>query len=78
MLSRVEFPPTACAGLRRGYIFKLTRASDGWQYSTPLVFQGNVTFPADGALALDAQGNLYGTTGSCGKYNQGTVWQFAP
>ncbi len=68
-----------CAGATgHGYIFKLTRASDGWEYSTPLVFQGNVTFPAGGALALDAQGNLYGTTGSCGKYKQGTVWQFTP
>jgi uncharacterized repeat protein (TIGR03803 family) len=68
-----------CAGsYGHGYIFKLTRASDGWQYSTPMVFQGNITFPAGGALALDAQGNLYGTTNSCGKYNQGTVWQFTP
>ena len=68
-----------CAGQTgHGYIFKMTWASDGWQYSTPLVFQGNITFPASGALALDAHGNLYGTTGSCGKYNQGTVWQFTP
>ncbi len=67
-----------CAGsYGHGYIFKLTRAS-GWQYSTPLVFQGNVTFPASGALALDKQGNLYGTTASCGKNNKGTVWQFTP
>jgi len=68
-----------CAGsYGHGYIFKLTRGSDGWQYSTPFVFQGNITFPASGALALDAQGNLYGTTNDCGKYNQGTVWQFSP
>ena len=68
-----------CAGAYgHGYIFKLTRVGDGWQYSTPLVFQGNVTFPASGALALDKQGNLYGTTASCGKNNMGTVWQFTP
>jgi uncharacterized repeat protein (TIGR03803 family) len=68
-----------CAGVYgHGYIFELTRVSDGWQYSTPLVFQGNVTFPASGALALDALGNLYGTTGSCGRYDKGTAWQFTP
>lgn len=68
-----------CAGsYGHGYIFKLTRGSDGWQYSEPMVFQGNITFPADGALALDAQGNLYGSTNDCGKYKQGTVWQFSP
>jgi hypothetical protein len=68
-----------CSGAYgHGYIFKLTRESDGWQYSTPMVFQGNITFPASGALALDAQGNLYGTTNMCGKYNQGTAWQFSP
>jgi uncharacterized repeat protein (TIGR03803 family) len=68
-----------CAGsYGHGYIFELTQANGGWQYSTPMVFQGNVTFPASGALALDAQGNLYGTTGSCGKYDKGTVWQFTP
>ncbi len=29
-------------------------------------------------MALDAQGNLYGTTYDCGKYNQGTVWMATP
>jgi uncharacterized repeat protein (TIGR03803 family) len=57
-----------------GYIFELTRGNDGWQYSTP-VYWDNTEFDTGGALALDAQGNLYGTTSDCGLYNQGTVWE---
>ena len=57
-----------------GYIFELTRGSGGWQYSTP-VYWDNTEFSAGGALALDAQGDLHGTTSSCGMSNQGTVWE---
>jgi uncharacterized repeat protein (TIGR03803 family) len=59
------------------YIFKLTPGSDGWQYSTPVFFNGT-PFNSDGALAIDTQGNVYGTTGDCGAYNKGTVWQLSP
>lgn len=58
----------------RGYIFKLVRAGGGWQYSTP-VYWDNTQFPVEGALAIDAQGNLYGTTSGCGRYQKGTVWE---
>ena len=57
-----------------GYIFELARGSDGWQYSNP-VYWDNTTFDTGGALALDAQGNLYGTTSSCGSHQHGTVWE---
>ena len=57
-----------------GYIFELARGNGGWQYSTP-VYWDNTEFDAGGALALDAQGNLYGTTSDCGEYNKGTVWE---
>ena len=57
-----------------GYIFELTRGSDGWQYSTP-VYWDNTMFDTGGALALDAQGNLYGTTSDCGMHQHGTVWE---
>jgi uncharacterized repeat protein (TIGR03803 family) len=56
-----------------GYIFELARTSDGWQYSTPKYWH-NTTFDTGGALALDAQGNLYGTTSGCGTHQHGTVW----
>jgi len=29
-------------------------------------------------LTVDAHGTLYGTTGRCGEYNLGTVWQLTP
>lgn len=57
-----------------GYIFELARASDGWQYSIPVLWD-HTTFDTGGALALDAQGNLYGTTSSCGTHQRGTVWE---
>jgi uncharacterized repeat protein (TIGR03803 family) len=38
-------------------------------YDAPGLF-----FPID-TLGLDAKRNVYGTTGSCGKYGQGTVWK---
>jgi len=60
-----------------GYIKKGVPGSNGWQWSTP-VYYWDETFDAQGPLALDAQGNLYGTTQGCGKYNNGTVWQFSP
>jgi len=60
-----------------GYIFELARTNNGWQYSTPVSWDYTY-FPTGGALAMDAHGNLYGTTGSCGAHNQGTVWEFSP
>jgi hypothetical protein len=59
-----------------GYIFELARTGDGWQFNTP-AYWGS-TFTAGGALAMDAQGNLYGTTNNCGSDNLGTVWEFTP
>jgi uncharacterized repeat protein (TIGR03803 family) len=59
------------------YIFKASHGSSGWQYRE-LAFFGNINFPASGPLAIDAEGNLYGTTTSCGLHNAGTVWQLSP
>ena len=46
-----------------GSIFKLTRSNGGWSYSTLHQFTGGSdgAFP-NGHLAIDAQGNIYGTT----------------
>jgi hypothetical protein len=67
-----------CAGsVSHGYIFNLERTGGTWQYSTP-VYWDNTEFSTDGALAMDAQGNLYGTTSDCGVHGTGTVWQFTP
>jgi uncharacterized repeat protein (TIGR03803 family) len=59
------------------YIFKASYDSNGWHYQD-LDFLLNTYFPAYGSLALDAGGNLYGTTKDCGTNNAGTVWQLSP
>jgi len=60
-----------------GYVFTALPGAGGWQYRD-LVFFANQTFLPSGHLALDAHGNVYGTTYNCGKYGQGTVWQVSP
>ncbi len=60
-----------------GYIFELARTNNGWQFSTPIAWD-NRYFGPSGALALDAHGNLYGTTANCGSFGYGTVWQLSP
>lgn len=58
-----------------GYIFKIARV--GWQYSTPVFFD-YTSFDTTGDIAIDAQGNIYGTTYDCGSHSNGTVWEFTP
>jgi hypothetical protein len=53
-------------------------ATNGFLNIQLLYYLGNEYFPAGGSLAVDANGNLYGTTCTCGTYNSGTVWQFSP
>ncbi len=55
-----------------GYAFVEVRPPGGgfsWIYGAPGLF-----FPSD-TLGLDGKRNVYGTTGTCGKYGQGTVWK---
>ncbi len=59
------------------YIFKASNDSGGWHYND-LYFRDSVLFSSRGSLAVDASGNLYGTTSGCGTYNAGTVWQLSP
>jgi uncharacterized repeat protein (TIGR03803 family) len=58
------------------YIFELQRVDDNWQYFTPAFWNYTYWTPS-GALAMDPQGNLYGTTSLCGAYGQGAVWKFS-
>ena len=63
-----------------GTVFELTREADGkWKYLVVYSFLGGV----DGAnpfagLAIDASGNMYGTTYEGGGDLQGTVFEFTP
>jgi len=59
------------------YIYRLMHSSDGWQFSTPIYFSGQL-FDAAGQVSLDGNGSLYGTTIVCGRYGYGTVWQYSP
>ena len=62
---------------RYGFVFKASYDSNGWHYQdlVDLVGEG---FPTSGPLALDSQGNLYGTTYPCGMYGHGTAWRLSP
>jgi uncharacterized repeat protein (TIGR03803 family) len=67
-----------CGYKTSNYIFKLVPQGSGWQILYPVVFRDGVTFYTTGALALDAQGDLYGTTFRCGANGWGTVWEVSP
>jgi uncharacterized repeat protein (TIGR03803 family) len=67
----------SCAGTC-GVVFKLTPGANGqWSYSIVHAFDG-----ADGSgplgLAIDASGNLFGTTMTGGTYNRGVVFEVTP
>lgn len=60
------------------YIFKASyNVPQGWAYAD-LDYLGQQSFAAGGGLALDASGNLFGTTSDCGANGYGTVWQLTP
>ena len=68
---------TTCDGSHgAGSIFKLTHINGGWAFITLYEFTGGADglFPEAG-VALDASGNLYGTTTVGGAYGNGVVWQ---
>lgn len=63
-----------------GTVFELTPASDGWKPKSVYSFQGGQdgAYPT-GNLAFDAEGNVYGVTGSGGMACQcGTVYKLTP
>ena len=76
---------TGCDGAHSaGNVFKLTNTGSSWTYTSLHDF----TAGSDGALpissvALDANGNLYGTTyyggsGCSAKYGCGVIWEITP
>jgi len=70
-----------------GNVFKLTPSGSGYTYTDLYDFTGGSDggLPS-GQIAMDANGNLYGTTefggitdtGPCGTYGCGVVWQITP
>jgi uncharacterized repeat protein (TIGR03803 family) len=61
-----------------GSVFKLTPSGGGWIYTTLHYFGGNSGENPFGGVALDANGNLYGTTSGGGAYDNGVVWEITP
>ena len=61
-----------------GNIYKLTPSSGGWTYTDLYDFAGggDGCYPR-GPVALDAAGNIYGTTQFCAA-GGGNVWEFKP
>jgi hypothetical protein len=68
-----------CDGGAAGGVFELRQTGLGWMYTTLYGFTG----ASDGAypqasVALDANGNIYGTTTQGGAYGYGVVWELTP
>ena len=61
-----------------GLIFKLTRGSSGWTFTDLHDFNGNDGSQPVGNLALDADGNLYGSTSLGGAHGYGVIWEITP
>jgi uncharacterized repeat protein (TIGR03803 family) len=72
---------TARAGLYDlGVVFELTPGSNGWTYSVLYNFGSRSDDGSDpmDAPALDAKGNIYGTTSRGGRDGFGTVFELTP
>ncbi len=61
-----------------GEVFKLTPFNGGWNYTSLHDFIGSDGCNSTGKIILDAKGNLYGTTSSCGASSHGNVWEITP
>lgn len=61
-----------------GMVFKLTNSNGTWSLTDLHDFSlQSEHFPV-GAVAMDSNGNLYGTTESGGTYDYGVVWEITP
>jgi uncharacterized repeat protein (TIGR03803 family) len=62
--------------LGQGVIFELSLNGSQWQYSDLGNFDGTDGWAPEGALIIDANGNLFGTTVSGGTKQKGNVFEF--
>ena len=62
-----------------GTVYKLTPSNGGWTETVLYRFQGGLDGAMPyGGVVFDQAGNLWGTTGLGGSYNNGTVYQLVP
>ncbi len=64
---------------RYGNVFELSPSDGGWTYTDLYDFTGgNDGGNPYGSVAVDASGNLYGTTTSYGTHGYGVIWEITP
>jgi uncharacterized repeat protein (TIGR03803 family) len=61
-----------------GNVFKLTPSNGGWVYTSLHEFQISDGMYPVSTVAIDADGNLYGTTTYGGTNGAGVVWEITP
>jgi uncharacterized repeat protein (TIGR03803 family) len=75
------YDTTQCDGTNLlGNVFKLTNTGNSWTYASLHDFTSSSNdgqYPAS-SVALDANGNLYGTTNNGGTQGRGTIWKITP
>jgi uncharacterized repeat protein (TIGR03803 family) len=58
-----------------GTVWEMSPSNRGWTFSVLYTFAGRANYGPYGGLAMDAAGNLYGTTYADGRYNEGNVFR---
>jgi hypothetical protein len=61
-----------------GQLFELTPSDGSWIFTDLHDFTGSDGIFAIGAVVLDADGNIFGTSSDGGAYGKGTVWEYTP
>lgn len=62
-----------------GNVFELSPSDGGWTYTDLYDFTGGDDGGNPlGSVAMDANGNLYGTTSSYGTHGYGVIWEITP
>ena len=69
---------TAIGGVGDGVVFEMSESNGAWTESVIHNFSGPDGAAPYSGIIFDHEGNLYGTTGYGGLYNQGTVYRLSP